>query len=325
MKNVTDTSPRLYVELEGPLVSETDMGNVVWTHRAFSSLNRISRSGVCSIFLVAERGDQEGLLRYVAETLRGQEVAVEEVIFCTDMVHWKTESRSWYVGERPQEYATQLGAEPIRFSTWPAVEEQLVGPREEPMREASIRRKTRETDIELTLNLDGTGKGSISTGLPFLDHMLDQVARHARFDIDLACSGDLEVDEHHTVEDVALVLGQATATALADKRGISRYGFSLLPMDDCLAEVALDFSGRPWFVWNVEFSRDLVGTFPTELFSHFFKSFSDEAKCNLHMTVSEGNVHHQAEALFKAFARALRSAVFRFPGSNDLPSTKGVL
>ncbi len=330
MKREREKSPRLYIALDGPLVSDTDMGNVVWTHRAFTSLNRISRSGAFSIVLVSEReetsGNQEGLLHYVAETLRGQEIAVEDVTSCTEIARWKTENgRSWYVGVQPQRYATQLGAEPIRFTTWTAVEDQLIGPREEPMREASVRRKTRETEIELTLNLDGTGKGAISTGLPFFDHMLDQVARHARFDIDLSCSGDLEVDEHHTVEDIALVLGQATAKALSDKRGISRYGFSLLPMDDCIAEVALDFSGRPWFVWNVQFSRDLVGTFPTELFSHFFKSFSDEAKCNLHLSVSEGNVHHQAEALFKAFARALRSAVFRYPGNSDLPSTKGVL
>ena len=136
---------------------------------------------------------------------------------------------------------------------------------------------------------------------------------------------DLEVDEHHTVEDVAIVLGQAVARALGDKRGIGRYGFELLPMDECLAQVALDFSGRAWFVWDVVFTREMVGTFPTELFSHFFKSFSDEAKCNLHMQVSTGNAHHQAEALFKAFGRALRHAVFRYPGNDDLPSTKGVL
>ena len=192
-------------------------------------------------------------------------------------------------------------------------------------RTARVERNTKETAISLQLTLDGTGEGRFSTGLPFFDHMLQQIVRHGQLDVLLAANGDLEVDEHHTVEDVAIVLGQAVAKALGDKRGISRYGFEILPMDDCLAQVAVDFSGRPWFKWDVSFTRSYIGSFPTELFQHFFKSFSDEAKCNLHMTVSEGNSHHQAEALFKAFGRALHTAVFRYPWSNDLPSTKGVL
>jgi imidazoleglycerol-phosphate dehydratase / histidinol-phosphatase len=192
-------------------------------------------------------------------------------------------------------------------------------------RTAVINRETKETAINLRLDLDGTGVGMPCTGLPFFDHMLHQIIRHGQFDADLIAKGDLLVDEHHTVEDVAIVLGQAVAKALGDKRGISRYGFELLTMDDCLAQVALDFSGRPWFKWDVTFSHTSIGEFPTELFFHFFKSFSDEARCNLHMSVSQGNSHHQAEALFKAFGRALRSAVFRYPWNNDLPSTKGVL
>lgn len=192
-------------------------------------------------------------------------------------------------------------------------------------RAVSVKRQTKETSICLSLDLDGTGKGQMTTGLPFFDHMLQQIVRHGQLDVDLEAKGDLQVDEHHTVEDVGLVLGQAVARSLGDKRGISRYGFELLPMDDCLAQVAIDFSGRPWFKWEVDFKREYIGNFPTELFFHFFKSFSDEAKCNLHMKVSPGNAHHQAEALFKAFGRALHAAVFRFPWCDGLPSTKGVL
>lgn len=192
-------------------------------------------------------------------------------------------------------------------------------------RRVQVRRTTAETDITLDLNLDGSGKGCIATGLPFFDHMLAQLVRHSGIDADLHAHGDLQIDEHHTVEDIAIVLGQAFLQALGDKRGISRYGFEMLPMDDVLAQVAIDFSGRPYFVWNVEFSRPMVGTFPTEMFRHFFKSFCDEAKCNLNMQVTVGNTHHQAEALFKAFARAIRQAVHRYPWSNALPSTKGTL
>lgn len=192
-------------------------------------------------------------------------------------------------------------------------------------RRVEIDRRTAETHVAVSLNLDGSGKGSVETGLPFFDHMLAQLIRHSGVDATLHAHGDLQVDEHHTVEDVAIVLGQAFLQALGDKRGISRYGYEVLPMDDVLAQVAIDFSGRPYLVWDAQFSRPSVGTFPTEMFRHFFKSFSDEAKCNLNMRVSEGNAHHQAEALFKAFARAIRQAVHRYPWSDALPSTKGVL
>lgn len=192
-------------------------------------------------------------------------------------------------------------------------------------RRVEIDRRTAETHVAVSLNLDGSGKGSVETGLPFFDHMLAQLIRHSGVDATLHAHGDLQVDEHHTVEDVAIVLGQAFLQALGDKRGISRYGYEVLPMDDVLAQVAIDFSGRPYLVWDVEFSRSSIGTFPTEMFKHFFKSFSDEAKCNLNMRVSDGNSHHQAEALFKAFARAIRQAVHRYPWSDALPSTKGVL
>jgi imidazoleglycerol-phosphate dehydratase/histidinol-phosphatase len=185
-------------------------------------------------------------------------------------------------------------------------------------------RKTKETDITITLNLDGTGETSINTGLNFLNHMLEQIARHGGIDLTIDAKGDLHIDEHHTIEDIAITLGEAFAKALADKRGIERYGFCL-PMDDSLAQVAIDFGGRSWIVWNAEFQREKVGDVPTEMFFHFFKSFSDAAKCNLNIEVKGDNEHHKIEAIFKAFAKAVKMAVKRDPGSVQLPSTKGVL
>jgi len=186
------------------------------------------------------------------------------------------------------------------------------------------KRTTRETNIDIMLNLDGTGKGNIKTGIPFLDHMLDQLARHGGMDIDLNVKGDLDVDEHHTIEDIAIVLGEAFATALGNKLGIERYGFCL-PMDDCLAQVAIDFGGRNWLVWDAEFKREMIGKMPSEMFMHFFKSFSDGAKSNLNIKAEGVNEHHKIEAIFKAFAKAIKSAIKRDPEKMILPSTKGRL
>jgi len=186
------------------------------------------------------------------------------------------------------------------------------------------KRTTRETNIDIMLNLDGTGKGNIKTGIPFFDHMLDQLARHGGMDIDLNVKGDLDVDEHHTIEDTAIVLGEAFATALGNKLGIERYGFCL-PMDDCLAQVAIDFGGRNWLVWDAEFKREMIGKMPSEMFMHFFKSFSDGAKANLNIKADGVNEHHKIEAIFKAFAKAIKSAIKRDPGKMILPSTKGRL
>ena len=186
------------------------------------------------------------------------------------------------------------------------------------------KRTTRETNIDIRLNLDGTGKGNIKTGIPFFDHMLDQLARHGGMDIDLNVKGDLDVDEHHTIEDTAIVLGEAFATALGNKLGIERYGFCL-PMDDCLAQVAIDFGGRNWLVWNAEFKREMIGKMPSEMFMHFFKSFSDGAKANLNIKAEGVNEHHKIEAIFKAFAKAIKSAIKRDPEKMILPSTKGRL
>lgn len=193
-----------------------------------------------------------------------------------------------------------------------------------PERTASVRRTTAETDIDLYLNLDGTGKGKISTGLHFFDHMVDQLARHSGCDLTLTVKGDLQVDEHHTVEDTGIALGEAFLKAVGNKLGMERYGFTL-PMDDCLAQVAIDFSGRNWLVWDASFKREKVGDLPTEMFHHFFKSFSDAAKCNLNIKAEGENEHHKIEGIFKALARAIKAAIRRDPNSKVLPSTKGVL
>ncbi|MAO45127.1 MULTISPECIES: bifunctional histidinol-phosphatase/imidazoleglycerol-phosphate dehydratase HisB [Leeuwenhoekiella] len=191
-------------------------------------------------------------------------------------------------------------------------------------RTASISRKTNETDIEIELNLDGTGKSDIKTGLAFFDHMLDQLARHGAMDLKIHVDGDLEVDEHHTIEDTAIALGEVFSKALSNKLGIERYGFCL-PMDDCLAQVAIDFGGRNWLVWEADFKREKIGEMPTEMFYHFFKSFTDGARANLNIKAEGTNEHHKIEAIFKAFAKAIKVAVKRDPDKMVLPSTKGML
>ncbi|MBU6167719.1 MAG: bifunctional histidinol-phosphatase/imidazoleglycerol-phosphate dehydratase HisB [Bacteroidetes bacterium] len=189
----------------------------------------------------------------------------------------------------------------------------------------SVHRQTVETTISVTLGLDGKGAYQHHTGLGFFDHMLDQLAKHSGIDLTVQVSGDLHIDEHHTIEDTAIALGTAFKKALGDKRGIERYGFFILPMDDALAQVAIDFGGRPWLVWNATFSREKVGDFPTEMVYHFFKSFSDAAACNVNILMSGENEHHKIEALFKSFAKAIKMAVKRDPDNLGLPTTKGML
>lgn len=191
-------------------------------------------------------------------------------------------------------------------------------------RRAEVKRTTKETDIEIAINLDGTGKADISTGLGFFDHMLEQIAKHGMMDLTIRTKGDLHVDEHHTIEDTALALGECIYKALGDKRGIERYGYCL-PMDDCLCSVALDFGGRPWLVWNADFKREKIGEMPTEMFLHFFKSLSDSAKMNLNIKTEGENEHHKIEGIFKALARSLKMAVKRDIYHYELPSTKGML
>jgi imidazoleglycerol-phosphate dehydratase/histidinol-phosphatase len=244
-------------------------------------------------------------------------------------------ANSWVIGDRPTdiELGRNLGCRSIYIRNplfdvpdgdallvqgWNEIYDAV----RQTSRKVTHRRTTAETDIAIVLDLDGRGTSRISTGLRFLDHMLDQLAKHGSFDLQIDANGDLDIDEHHTVEDVAITLGETFAIALREKRGLSRYGFCL-PMDDCLAQVAVDLGGRNWIVWEAEFTREMIGDVPTELWFHFFKSFSDKALCNLNIK-AEGTIeHHKIEAIFKAFARALRMAVRR--EGSDLPTTKGFL
>ncbi len=207
----------------------------------------------------------------------------------------------------------------LKTNSWQGIYEFL----KQPERTASIGRVTNETTIKIDLNLDGTGKSDIKTGLGFFDHMLEQLAKHSGCDIHIKVKGDLHIDEHHTIEDTALALGEAFHKALGDKKSIERYGY-LLPMDDVLAQAAIDFSGRPWLVWKASFKREKIGDMPTELFHHFWKSFSDAAKCNLNIKAEGDNEHHKIEAIFKAVAKSIKMAINRTQ-SNGIPSTKGVL
>lgn len=244
-------------------------------------------------------------------------------------------ANSYVLGDRltDVQLAENLGAKAIFISSENAEKAALTTTNWEeiyrflkmPPRTATVQRTTKETDILIELNLDGKGKTDIQTGLGFFDHMLDQLGKHSGADLKVHVKGDLHIDEHHTIEDTSLALGEAYLKALGDKKGITRYGF-LLPMDDVLAQVAIDFGGRPWIVWEAEFKREKIGDMPTEMFYHFFKSFSDTAKCNLNIKVEGDNEHHKIEGIFKAWAKAIKMAVKRdIAELENLPSTKGVL
>ncbi|MDR1681930.1 MAG: bifunctional histidinol-phosphatase/imidazoleglycerol-phosphate dehydratase HisB [Candidatus Symbiothrix sp.] len=232
---------------------------------------------------------------------------------------------SFVIGDRPTdvELAHNLGCRSITIDVqtdWDKVSEIVLANE----RKAVVQRKTKETDIYISLDLEGNGRAEIATGLGFFDHLLEQIAKHSGVDLLIKVSGDLHVDEHHTIEDTGIALGEALLQALSDKRGLERYGFCL-PMDDCLCSVALDFGGRPWLVWDAEFKREKIGEMPTEMFMHFFKSLSDSAKMNLNIRAEGGNEHHKIEGIFKSLARAIRMAVRRDVFSDELPSTKGSL
>ncbi len=233
---------------------------------------------------------------------------------------------SYVIGDRETDaqLAENLGCQSLILGkdglTWDKIAELLFAGE----RTAEVRRTTKETDIHVKLNLDGTGKCDIETGLGFFDHMLEQIGKHGMMDLTIHTKGDLHVDEHHTIEDTAIALGECIAQALGDKRGIERYGYTL-PMDDCLCSVALDFGGRPWLVWDAEFHRERVGEMPTEMFLHFFKSLSDAARMNLNIKAEGENEHHKIEGIFKALARSLKMAVKRDIYHYELPSTKGML
>ncbi|MBP7210606.1 MAG: bifunctional histidinol-phosphatase/imidazoleglycerol-phosphate dehydratase HisB [Paludibacteraceae bacterium] len=234
---------------------------------------------------------------------------------------------SFVIGDRStdEKLAKNLGCKAIRigsdkYPTWDKITEFLFAGE----RTANVRRTTKETNLDIKLNLDGTGINEISTGIAFFDHMLEQISTHSGFDLSIKVSGDLQVDEHHTIEDTGIALGEAIYQAIGNKRGIERYGYCL-PMDDCLCQVALDFGGRPWLVWDADFKREKIGDMPTEMFLHFFKSLSDSAKMNLNIKAVGKNEHHKIEGIFKAFARSLKMAVKRDIYKYELPSTKGTL
>ena len=235
-------------------------------------------------------------------------------------------NQSYVIGDRmtDMELAKNLGAKGIFIALKTTQWKEIYNFLKLDERIVIQKRTTNETDIKLVLNLDGTGKSEIDTGIAFFDHMLDQIARHGSMDLELTVKGDLEVDEHHTIEDTAIALGEAFAKALGNKLGIERYGFCL-PMDDCLAQVSIDFGGRNWLVWEADFKREMIGKMPTEMFFHFFKSFTDGAKANLNIKAEGVNEHHKIEAIFKVFAKAIKVAVKRDPDKMILPSTKGTL
>lgn len=243
-------------------------------------------------------------------------------------------ANSYVIGDRTTdlELAKNLGSKAILLSSQPNEAATLTTDSWDEIyqflknkpRKTRVTRMTKETDISIELNLDGSGKSEIDTGLAFFDHMLEQISRHGNFNLDIKVKGDLQVDEHHTIEDTAIVLGSCFKEALGSKKGIERYAFAL-PMDDCLAQVAIDFGGRNWLVWDVDFKREKIGDVPTELFFHFFKSFTDSAQCNVNIQCQGDNEHHKIESIFKAFAKVLRDAV-KIEGQNfSIPSTKGII
>ncbi len=298
------------------LYADTVVDGGRYVPHVFEALRSIRREREMDIVLVDELPDA------VLSTLSG-----EDIYFDDDVQDGDYDRDNSYTVVKGGEKEIS-GCRPLSISSnagWLEIAHLLCPDRTLAHRMASFERNTKETQISLSLDLDGSGKGELRTGVGFFDHMLEQVIKHSRCDISGTVHGDLEVDEHHTVEDLGITLGLAFREALGDKRGINRYGHDILIMDDVVCTCAIDFSGRPYLLWKVDFKRQEVGGFPTEMFQHFFKSFSDASQCNLSIEVTDGNTHHQAEAIFKAFARAAKMAVRRIPGSNDLPSTKGVL
>ena len=310
--------------------------------------------------LIEEPADEQGLgtdafpedtfwpvHNFILQTLAGEGITFDEILidphfpednaptrkpntglvekYIQDTEHYDIEN-SFVIGDRETDrtFARNIGCKSLILSdenmSWEKISEILFAGE----RIAEVKRTTKETDIHIKVNLDGTGKCDISTGLGFFDHMLEQIGKHGMIDLTIHTKGDLEVDEHHTIEDTAIALGECILNALGSKRGIERYGYSL-PMDDCLCSVALDFGGRPWLVWDAEFKREKIGEMPTEMFLHFFKSLSDAAKMNLNIKAEGQNEHHKIEGIFKALARSLKMAVKRDIYHYELPSTKGML
>ena len=352
----------LFIDRDGTLIKEPadeqvdDFAKLQFVEGMLSSLSFVCQHTDFELVMVT---NQDGLgtpsfpeetfwpvHRFLIETLRGEGIVFSEELIDshfpednaptrkpgTGMVEKYMNSEeydlagSYVIGDRETDaqLARNMGCRALILGrdglTWKKIAELLFAGE----RRAEVRRVTGETDISVSLGLDGTGRCDIHTGLGFFDHMLEQIGRHGNIDLTIRAQGDLHVDEHHTIEDTALALGDCLLKALGSKRGIERYGFTL-PMDDCLATVALDFGGRPWLVWDVDFHREYVGDVPTEMFRHFFKSLSDAARMNLYIKAEGENEHHKIEGVFKALARSLKMAVRRDVYHYELPSSKGVL
>lgn len=352
----------LFIDRDGTLIEEPadeqidDFGKLKFVDGMFRNLGFICRNLDFKLVMVS---NQDGLgtesypeetfwpvHNFVLQSLAGEGIVFDEILIdrhrpednhpCRKpgtgmLTHYINNPEidmagSYVIGDRDtdRQLADNLGCKALIIGrdgmTWDKIAEMLFAGE----RRAEVRRTTKETDIHVSLNIDGTGRCDISTGLGFFDHMLEQIGKHGMMDLYIHSDGDLNVDEHHTIEDTAIALGECLLRALGDKRGIERYGYCL-PMDDCLCQVAIDFGGRAWLVWDAEFHRERVGDMPTEMFLHFFKSLSDAAKMNLNIKAEGQNEHHKIEGIFKALARALKMAIRRDIYHYELPSTKGVL
>ena len=352
----------LFIDRDGTLIEEPadeqidDFAKLKFTKGVFRNLNFIRQHTDFEFVMVS---NQDGLgtdafpedtfwpvHNFILQTLEGEGITFDEILIDPHFPEDNAPTRkpntglvekymkdpdydianSYVIGDREtdRKFAENIGCKSLILSdegmSWDKISELLFAGE----RTAEVKRTTKETDIHVKVNLDGTGQCDISTGLGFFDHMLEQIGKHGSIDLLIHTKGDLEVDEHHTIEDTAIALGECILTALGNKRGIERYGYCL-PMDDCLCSVALDFGGRPWLVWDAEFHREKIGEMPTEMFLHFFKSLSDAAKMNLNIKAEGQNEHHKIEGIFKALARSLKMAVRRDIYHYELPSTKGLL
>ena len=352
----------LFIDRDGTLIEEPadeqidDFAKLKFTKGVFRNLNFIRQHTDFEFVMVS---NQDGLgtdafpedtfwpvHNFILQTLEGEGITFDEILIDPHFPEDNAPTRkpntglvekymndpdydianSYVIGDREtdRKFAENIGCKSLILSdegmSWDKISELLFAGE----RTAEVKRTTKETDIHVKVNLDGTGLCDISTGLGFFDHMLEQIGKHGSIDLLIHTKGDLEVDEHHTIEDTAIALGECILTALGNKRGIERYGYCL-PMDDCLCSVALDFGGRPWLVWDAEFHREKIGEMPTEMFLHFFKSLSDAAKMNLNIKAEGQNEHHKIEGIFKALARSLKMAVRRDIYHYELPSTKGLL
>ena len=352
----------LFIDRDGTLIEEPadeqidDFAKLKFTKGVFRNLNFIRQHTDFEFVMVS---NQDGLgtdafpedtfwpvHNFILQTLEGEGITFDEILIDPHFPEDNAPTRkpntglvekymndpdydianSYVIGDREtdRKFAENIGCKSLILSdegmSWDKISELLFAGE----RTAEVKRTTKETDIHVKVNLDGTGQCDISTGLGFFDHMLEQIGKHGSIDLLIHTKGDLEVDEHHTIEDTAIALGECILTAFGNKRGIERYGYCL-PMDDCLCSVALDFGGRPWLVWDAEFHREKIGEMPTEMFLHFFKSLSDAAKMNLNIKAEGQNEHHKIEGIFKALARSLKMAVRRDIYHYELPSTKGML